>query len=297
MRLFFAALSATLLTINPANAESKVLFDVQEHCQSRETTQGVRYIPPCTLPDREYTFSLPENNNTVKSPSLEVNFQCQSMRPLSFQYQLSRDGNIVSTGNLAGTRDSDERSSFSLNSLAADYTFKLIKMEGGSGFQAIKPGCQLIATTVDNEIKIEQLAEQSKINIALLESTTRALAKKNTHFFKFELINNKYWLITLEQLLTSESSTTIAIVNNAVKQFEKALALCRTSYCYNSSAKEVETINHNSEQYLLATKQHLDDLLEAYDFGNEKITDEITAWLQLRTLINKALFPNEENSD
>ena len=191
MKLLRIILIVTLSLANIAQAETTVLFDAKEQCKARQTTQGMRYIPPCTLPDTEFSFSYSgDNDNLVQTPALIVIFQCESMRPLSFSYQLHREGNVISTGNIEGSRNIDQaKSTFSLDKSSVDYTFKLTELNGARGFQAIKPGCKLTVDTADKEMDFVTLTELTKINIAIWDTAAQSLSKTNTRFFKNELIN------------------------------------------------------------------------------------------------------------
>jgi len=297
MKLLFAVLAVSFTASNVAQAESTVLFDVKEQCKARQTTQGVRYTPPCTVPSDGFSFSIArDNDNTIGTPALTVTFQCESMRPLSFSYQLSKEGNVISTGELAGSTDLEHAQSiFSLDKSPAEYIFQLTKLNGASGFQAIKPDCKLTIGTGDEEMDFVTLTELTKINIAIRDTASQALSKKSSRFFKNELINNKYWLETMAGLLDSEKDAVGQLFNDTIGQLDEAVTNCGTSYCYTTSINEVETILVNSEQALNSFKQLLDNKLEGYDFGNEEINDEISAWLELRALITERLLSSEDD--
>lgn len=153
MKLFFGLVISLLSVSQTARAESMVLFSAQEQCNSRETGKGLRYIPPCNLAETEFTFTIPEdsgenNGDNIESGTnaqqLKLNFHCESLRPLSIEYQISRQENIIISGKLAPTpKNSQLTSSLSALQPADDYQLKLIKINGMKGFQAIKPDCRL----------------------------------------------------------------------------------------------------------------------------------------------------------
>jgi hypothetical protein len=297
MKLLFAALSISLSIVNFSHAESTTLFDAEEQCKARQTTQGMRYIPPCTLPNNEFSFSIPgEYDDVSQEPVLAVNFKCESMRPLSLNYQLSREGVVISTGELAGSADIEQaRSTFSLDKFPAEYTFKLIKLNGARGFQAIKPDCKLTAGTGDEEIDSATLAELTKVNIALWETTSRAVMKKS--LIRYEINNAKYWLETIKGLLSPENTAVVTKLNDMIEQLSDILATCSNSYCGTTAIDKIKTLHQKAEQALISNKQLLDHNLEAYDFGSGKVNEEVTAWLQLRILINEALTPSKDEND
>jgi len=298
MKLLFAALSASFFIVNPVSAESITLFDAKEQCRALETTEGVRYIPPCTLPDSEFSFTVDSSSKDIDpNPSLAVYFQCTTLRPLSFRYQLSRNGDVFSTGNMEGSREIEQaQSSFSLGRTPANYTFKLIQMDGATGFQAIKPDCKVVATTNgDDEVDSATFTELTKINIAIWETTTRAVKKR--WLIKYEIDNAKYWLETIQGWLSPENTAVVAKLNDTIEQLEDILETCSNTYCGTTAIAKIKTLNENSEEALVATKELLNEKLEDYDFGSGKINAEVTAWLQLRTLINETLTPSKEDND
>jgi len=146
MKRFFG-LALSLLSLTPtAKAEPIVLFEAKEQCNAHETAKGIRYIPPCNLTETELTFTIPENQETpTDKQNLSLNFHCEALRPLSIEYQISRQEKIIISGKLAPTDKNDSsRASFSMLQPADDYRLKLNKLNGMKGFQAIKPDCRLI---------------------------------------------------------------------------------------------------------------------------------------------------------
>jgi hypothetical protein len=226
------------------------------------------------------------------------------MRPLSVGYEVSQEEQVIMTGNLAGSKYIEQaKSIFSLDRSLNDYTFKLTEINGARGFQAIKPHCKVVVETdgtvveADGPVDFMTLSEVTKIHIAIWDRTIRALAKKNTQFFKYELANTKYWLDTINHLLVTKSTIAKEALNNAVEKLTSTLAACGSLYCTSEQVNEIEMLNESSEKILSNTKQLIDEKLEPYDFGNEEETPEITDWLQLRTLINVALSTTEVIAD
>jgi len=306
MKLLITMLAATQFVANIAQAETTILFDAEEQCRSIETTEGIRYIPPCALPDTEFTFSFSDANDiSTQTPALAVTFQCESIRPLRFSYQLSEENHVIMNGELAGSKDIEQaKSTFSVDKLSTDYTFKLTEINGAVGFQAIKPNCKFIVETADNvsvetveNMDVITLTELTKLNIAIWDTTTRALAEKNTRFFKYELNNSKFWLATIDDILVTKSHVIQETLNSAIEQINTAWEACGSRYCYYTPAKEIETLQSSSEQAVTNIQEVLNNKLEAYDFGNEELTTEITAWLQLRTLIIEKLAPLENDDN
>ncbi|WDE11287.1 hypothetical protein [Thalassomonas haliotis] len=149
MKLFFG-LIISLLSLSPAaQAETIVLFDADKQCHSRETGKGIRYTPPCSLTETEFVFTLAEDNTrdiktSAGTQKLDLNFHCESLRPLSIEYQISQQANIITSGKLAPTQNNhNAHSSLSMSEPAGDYRLTLLKINGMKGFQAIKPGCRL----------------------------------------------------------------------------------------------------------------------------------------------------------
>ncbi|WP_281560758.1 hypothetical protein [Thalassomonas sp. RHCl1] len=147
---FFFGLAIGLLSLNQAaKAETIVLFAADEQCHSRETGKGIRYIPPCSLSDSEFTFTLPGDNgddidSSAETQRLNLNFHCESLRPLNIEYQIRQQEHIIISGKLAPSQDNRQlSSSLSMLEPAGHYQIKLIKINGMKGFQAIKPDCRL----------------------------------------------------------------------------------------------------------------------------------------------------------
>jgi len=298
MKLLISALVAAQFIVNVAQADTTILFDAEEQCKSRQTTQGIRYIPPCTLPDKALTFSVSDDNST-QSPALAVTFQCESLAPLSLSYEISQDEHVIMTGNLAASKYPEQaQSTFALNESLTDYTFKLTELNGARGFQAMKPNCKVVVavdSVVENADSMDFItfAELTKINIAIWDVTARALAEKNTRFFKYELSNAKYWLETIDNLLVSESTAVNESLSRSIEQLNTALAACGSNYCYSVSMNAVALLHDSNEQALMSATQFIDNKLETYDVANEEETPEMAAWLQLRTLISDKLTPSE----
>ncbi|WDD98506.1 hypothetical protein [Thalassomonas actiniarum] len=149
MRFFFGLAIGLLLLNQAAKAETIVLFTADEQCHSRETSKGIRYIPPCSLSDTDFTFTLPGDNggdidSSTETQNLSLNFHCESLRPLSIEYQISQQEHIIISGKLAPSQDNAQlNASISLLEPAGHYQLRLIKINGMKGFQAIKPDCRL----------------------------------------------------------------------------------------------------------------------------------------------------------
>ncbi|WP_105166999.1 hypothetical protein [Pseudoalteromonas sp. T1lg23B] len=146
-----ALIIATLSLTSAASAYAfpVTVFDAEEQCQSRMTSQGERFVPPCQFSGMNV---YAEKNNAYASGSLINNglfktmlnytFACESIRPLSIRFTLSNaDGSSVSN-RIAGSR-SYEPSSVELTHGNNASVLNFSELSGATGFQAMKPGCKL----------------------------------------------------------------------------------------------------------------------------------------------------------
>lgn len=141
-----------LITAGTANALPLDVFDAEQQCQLRTTSQGARYVPPCQFLGT--TVYAGKNNNYLQGDLIEgglfktilnYTFTCESLRSLSIRFNLSNaDGSSVSN-RIAGSRIY-EPSSVELTHGNNDSVLYLEELSGATGFQAMKPGCKL---TVD----------------------------------------------------------------------------------------------------------------------------------------------------
>lgn len=138
---------AALANTGQAHA-ADVIFDASQDCQARDTTQGVRYVPTCNFQANQVL--TPETYGSANSFLASANFKttvnyefnCESLRPLSISYALMGDGAEKVTGNIAGSTSGN----VDVNSVVHGYqqgALKLKSLNGAVGFQAIKPGCQM----------------------------------------------------------------------------------------------------------------------------------------------------------
>lgn len=291
MKYLLLLVFTTLSCINSAKAESIVLFDAEEHCQARSTSTGVLYVPPCKLPSKEFSFNSTKGTDISQQASLVTYFQCHSLRPLSLKYQLTRSQKVIMEGNLAATRYLDNaKSTFPLESSSDSYHFALTKLEGATGFQAMKPGCKFIVET-DAVADLASLSALTKTHIAIWESSKRAINQTQNMLFQNEISNIKYLLSTIKSILESSNINIINLLESNINQVTAAINACDNTHCNSTALSVIEELNTNSEQELDNINQLLDSKLENYDSGNEELNDDIRLWLSLRALIKEALLP------
>ncbi|ATC96212.1 hypothetical protein [Pseudoalteromonas tunicata] len=141
--------SLTLTASTFAHAFPVEVFDASTQCVSRMTSTGERFVPPCNFSD----MNVYSEQNTYHSNSLIVrsglfktalnyNFVCESIRPLSIRYTLSAGAGASSSNRISGSR-SDESNTIELTHGFTNATLNFANLEGATGFQAIKPGCNL----------------------------------------------------------------------------------------------------------------------------------------------------------
>lgn len=283
MKLFSLLIISALSVSQLVKAESNVLFDAKEQCKSRQTSTGIRYVPPCTMPDTEFAFTIAKD--AAKNKALTVNFQCESLRPLSAEYQITQAQKVIMSGNLAPSSDAKNAiSRFEINEANGDYRFNLVKINGLDGFQAMKPDC-ILSVDANKSISLPSLALEAKINIAIWDSSQNALDKKHNALFKAEVIDAKYLLETIINILTEISPALDTPLNNAVNQLSEVILTCTSNKCNTAAYDVIEKLHSSSEEALNTIKLRLDTLLEDYEYGSDEVSDEIKQWLSLRTLI------------
>ncbi len=280
------------------NAESIVLFDVKEQCRSVDTTQGVRYLTPCSLPDKPFTFHVgaPTEENDYNRENLKVDFHCESIRPLSMDYQITHSDQVTHNASIAPSINQDEiTASFTLSESSDEYTFELTAINGNTGFQVMKPGCKLevstSATIVPDELPI---GLATKINVATWHASQRVIDKSSSSLFMERLTSAKYRLESMHSVLQetlSESTTGLADIINSV---DSLLATCGSTYCPSTVLDEVTNIQDKSKQTLLTLKQQLDKLIEGIEDKEPEENEDYIAWTELRTLIIDTLELSED---
>ncbi|KZN57501.1 hypothetical protein N473_06345 [Pseudoalteromonas luteoviolacea CPMOR-1] len=146
-----ALLLATLSLTGTAAAHAfpVEVFNAEQQCQSRTTSTGERFLPPCNFSGKSI-FAQKSNSyangsiieNGLYKTLLNYTFECESMRPLSVRYTLSNgDGSSVSN-RIAGSR-TYEPNSIELTHGNQDSVVSFSSLDGATGFQAMKPGCKL----------------------------------------------------------------------------------------------------------------------------------------------------------
>lgn len=275
------------------NAESVVLFDVKEQCRAIETTQGIRYLAPCTLPDKEFTFrvSAPSSANNFNNKNLIVDFQCESLRPLTMSYEISHRDQITHNASMApAPNNEDALTTFSLDESDDEYTFKLVDMTPNSGFQAIKPGCKVevstSATVVPDELPI---GLATKIAVAKWHANQRIIEKRYSTLFKERLTSAKYRLESMDSVLQETLTDTTTGLPDVIKNLDSLLASCGSNYCPTTVLDEIKQSQIENEQALLKLKQQLEDLIDEVEDQESNDNDDYIAWTTLQTLIIETL--------
>lgn len=145
-----ACAALTIASMAQVNASDITVFDAARDCQALDTTQGIRYLPPCDFNHGEYLFpdihrSLSEGNALREAQfktTLNYTFRCESMRPLSISYALLNGDTQRNTATVSGTPDATQ----DVDSFTHDYdkgVLLLNSLNGVTGIQAAKPGCHM----------------------------------------------------------------------------------------------------------------------------------------------------------
>ncbi len=281
-------------SINTVQAESVVLFDVAEQCRALETTQGTRYILPCTLPDKEFTFSVVKASaeNNFNNENLKVDFYCESMRPFTFRYQITNNNEVFNNQSLAPSANKDDAlSTFSLRESKTNYTFKLVNLDSYGGFQAIKPGCQVKVSTTATLVQEDlPIGLATKINLAVWRATQHTTAGTGGYFsYKLRLSNAKDLLESVEMILLETAPKFTTNLADIIDSLNALLEQCTSPYCNRAVHNEVKQVTADSEQELLALKAELDNLLKNVADEDPSDNEDVKKWTSLRDLIVEAL--------
>jgi hypothetical protein len=281
-------------SINNVQAESVVLFDVAEQCRAIETTQGTRYLLPCTLPDKEFTFSVAKANaeNNYNNENLKVDFYCESMKPFSFRYQITNNDEVINNESLAPSANkADALSTFSLRESKTNYTFKLVSLDSPGGFQAMKPGCQVkVSTTVTFVQEDLPIGLAIKINLAVWRATQNTTAGWGGYFsYKLRLSNAKDLLESVEMILLETAPNFTTNLVDKIDSLNSLLEQCTSPYCNRAVHSEIKKIRAESEQELLALKAELDNLIESINDAEPSGDENFEKWVSLRDLIVQTL--------
>jgi len=145
-----ASIVLSALAYSGSVQASEVVFDAARDCQARDTTQGVRYVPACDFDTNR--LITPDSYNNLSSGSfmsdanfktmLNYDFTCESLKPLSISLAMVGDGVEKFTADIAGSPTSN----VDVASITHSYLLSALKLKslnGATGFQAIKPGCQM----------------------------------------------------------------------------------------------------------------------------------------------------------
>ncbi|MCJ8294139.1 MAG: hypothetical protein MJK15_06990 [Colwellia sp.] len=281
-------------SINTVQAESVVLFDVSEQCRALETTQGTRYLLPCTLPDKEFTFSVAKasTENNFNNENLIVDFYCESMKPFTFRYQITNNDEVINNQSLAPSANKDDAlSTFSLRESKTNYTFKLVSLDSYGGFQAIKPGCQVKVSTTATLVQEDlPIGLATKINLAIWRATQSTTAGWGSYFaYKLRLSNAKDLLESVEMILLETAPKFTTDLADIIDSLKSLLEQCKSSYCNRTVHSEIKQITADSEKKLLGLKSELDNLIESIDNEDPSDNENVEKWTSLRDLIVETL--------
>lgn len=150
--------SATLLLLgvaaSHAHSAPTQVFNANTQCNSRMTTTGLVYVPPCQF--NSVQTDADSNNSHSYNAMIEAasfktkltyDFVCDTIRPLTFGYKLKAGEHAEINGRMAGSRNS-EKANLELTHSKNVATLLIDNMQGASGFQAIKPNCRLTVDTL-----------------------------------------------------------------------------------------------------------------------------------------------------
>lgn len=282
--------SALLLTSYSSTAQNEptVLFDVEKHCRSVETTQGVRYLPPCSLPDSSFNFvvTAPNEDNDYNNGNLVVDFYCESLRPFTIDYQITQGQDLYRDSELVPSSDKDNaKSTFSLNESEHAYSFKLTNLNTG-GFQAMKPGCKVTVSTSATEV-VEKLpiALSAKVHLALWEASNRVLEKRYSIMFKERLIGARSTVESLNYVLSEAISAPVSELTSAQASLDVLINACSYSFCPSSVYRALESLHEDREAQLIQLKQALEALIAE----NENDQENLDKWQAIHAKIIETL--------
>jgi hypothetical protein len=277
-------------SINNVQAEPVILFDVAEQCRAVETTQGTRYLLPCSLPNKEFTFSVAKASaeNNYNNENLKVDFYCESMRPFTFRYHITNNDAVINNQPLApSTNKDDALSTFSLPASETNYTFRLVSLDSYAGFQAIKPGCQVKVSTAATLVQEKlPIGLATKINLAVWRATQSATSGAGGYFsFKLRLNGAKDLLESVEMILLETAPNYTTNLAGIIDNLNYLLDQCTSHYCNRTAYNNIKQITADSEQELLGLKATLDNLIESVDGKAPSDNKDVEKWTSLRDLI------------
>ena len=285
MKLKSISLLVALIAGAQVQAKEVTLFDAAEQCQVRSTSQGDRYVAPCSLPDAldlSRDGQLPDVMKSLSNNSqLSYNFSCESLRPFSLDYQVISAGQVVKQGSL-----SPKQSSIEFGDLTGDSQFAITGFNGLVGFQALKPGCQLTVNTNDaiesRSISILQRALVAKAKIA------KPLLEYNGLNYQSRLDEANEWLKTVMGfvVLTTQPQMGQQLLDllNLVNQHKLA---CLQGNCSTQAAEEFNELYQQYKQQLIEIRNYLQQRVDTF---TEEESDRATEYRNLLIYLNIELY-------
>jgi len=189
--------SLLLLAGIAGNAHSAPIevFNANTQCNSRMTSTGLAYVPPCQFSSRQqdadsndsYSYN-PMIQSALFKTKLTYDFVCDSIRPLTFNYRLRGNAQAEINGRLAASRTS-EKANLELTHDKNVASLLIDNMQGATGFQAIKPNCRL---TIDKLVTYPEPAYFNLLasTIAQYNNELKALVRLTSTSTDYALVIN-----------------------------------------------------------------------------------------------------------
>lgn len=225
-----------------AHSAPTQVFNANTQCNSRLTTTGQVYVPPCQF---SYSQTDADSNDSYSSNSmiqsalfktkLTYDFVCDSIRPLTFNYKLKAGAQAEINGRMAGSRVS-EKANLELTHDKNLATLLIDNMQGATGFQAIKPNCRL---TVDKLVTYPEPAYFNLLagNIAQYNTELKNLVRLTSTSTDYALVINSIdsAISTMEMLqFDNDDALLLELLTASIDQL-KASRLTLANQCGSGS--------------------------------------------------------------
>lgn len=283
MKLRSLSLVVGLLAAMQTQAEEVTVFDVAEQCQVRKTTQGDRYVAPCTIPgstDLSNRQQLPDVLKTLANSSeLNYDFSCESLRPFSLNYQILSEGKVVQQGSLS---PQTATAKLVLTNLSDDSQFVVTGYNGLAGFQAIKPGCKLTLQT-DELIESKRLSLLQRILIAQAK-VIQPLRNYDSATYEAKIDQANEWLKTVYGLVVLSIEPQMGQqLFELINLINQSKLNCLQGACTAYDALQFEQRYQQYKQQLLDIRGYLQQQIEALTQAEDA---RLVEYQNLLTLLN-----------
>lgn len=283
MKLRSLSLVVGLLAAVQIQAKEVTVFDVAEQCQVRETTQGDRFVAPCTIPgstDLSNRQQLPDVLKTLANSSeLNYDFSCESLRPFSLNYQILSEGKAVQQGSLSPQTSTAK---LQLANLSGDSQFVVTGYNGLAGFQAIKPGCKLTLQTGES-VEFNKLRLLQRVLIAQAH-IIHPLRSYDSGTYEAKIDQANEWLKTVYELVVlSIEPQLVQQLSDLRNLINQSKSSCLQGRCSAYHATMSELHYQQYKQQLLDIRGYVQQQIEALTLAEDA---RVTDYQDLLTLLN-----------